>query len=106
MPYKNIEDKKRYEEKFYQERKNFIKEYKLSRGCELCGYDKHDKALCFDHIDPQTKHLKYSYKSLLRWKEDVLMEELQKCRVLCANCHNIETHEKGHSSLVGKKQSL
>lgn len=93
------EDFKKWKHDRHTEGREFINEYKMSRGCEFCGYKKHPQALCFDHIDPKTKHKKYSSKQLTRWGHDALMEELAKCRVLCMNCHSIHSYESGHHNL-------
>lgn len=59
--------------------------------CELCGYNKNVRALSFHHVDPTQKDFnisgKYSYSL------DKLKEEVDKCQLLCHNCHN-EVHDK------------
>ena len=86
-----------YSQERYNARRIFVDNYKLEIGCEFCGFNEHAVALEFDHIDPKTK--KYSIGSQLismSWK--ALHEEIAKCRVLCANCHQIHTHESHHYS--------
>jgi hypothetical protein len=62
--------------------------------CKLCGYDKCHNALEFHHLDPTIKE--ESPSSLrqvtdeLRWKS-----ELEKCILLCSNCHR-EVHAGLH----------
>lgn len=70
-----------------------LAQYKTERGCERCGYDTHDVALHFDHIDRATKSFMIAQNTGRSWKK--LMEEVAKCRVLCANCHAIKTYECG-----------
>lgn len=82
-----------------KERREHIDNIKLSQGCQICGYNTHPQALSFDHIDPFTKRSDYSAKNLTRWSDAILAEELTKCRVLCLNCHMVETAINGHSSL-------
>ena len=94
--FKDKEQFKEYKKDKFLDRRKYLNEYKSSRGCQLCGYNKHPQALCFDHIDPQTKHPKYNAKQLTRWGMDILSEELSKCRVLCHNCHAIHTFESDH----------
>lgn len=65
----------------------------------MCGYNQHPQALSFDHIDPKTKHEKYSSRQLTKWGIKTLLEELKKCRVLCHNCHAIHTYESGHHNI-------
>jgi len=64
---------------------------KLERGCEHCGYREDARALQFDHIDPATKSFTIGSSSHLAWER--VVAEIAKCRVLCANCHMIKTHE-------------
>ena len=58
--------------------------------CERCGYDRCTEALDFHHNDPTKKDFGVSSKGYTRsWKR--VQEELDKCVMLCANCHR-ETH--------------
>jgi PHP family Zn ribbon phosphoesterase len=60
-------------------------EYKGS-CCSICGYNKCVAALEFHHTDPSEKDFGISAKGLTRsW--DKLKEELDKCILVCANCH-------------------
>lgn len=54
--------------------------------CELCGYNKFVGALDFHHKDPKTKEFSISSKGYTRsWGK--VKEELDKCVLLCSNCH-------------------
>ena len=79
-----------------KERRKLIDAIKLEQGCLLCGYNKHPVALDFDHINPIEKSFtigtKYSSVS-----EELLLNEIKKCRVLCANCHRVETLKNKHN---------
>lgn len=55
----------------------------LGGECENCGYKKNADALDFHHKDPSTKE--DNYRSRVGWKR--LKKELDKCMLLCANCH-------------------
>lgn len=54
--------------------------------CKVCGYNKYQGALQFHHINPKEKSFgiaqKYQSYSLER-----LVEEANKCILVCANCH-------------------
>ena len=63
-------------------------EYKGGK-CEYCGYNKYRGALEFHHIDPSQK----DPTGLRKWKKEHLFAELDKCVLLCANCHR-EEHAK------------
>ena len=72
-----------------------LKEMKLERGCEICGFGRHKFPkkyreqiaiiLEFDHIDPKTKSHNICDIGHGSWQ--VIEEELSKCRVLCKPCH-------------------
>jgi hypothetical protein len=71
-------------------------EYKNS-CCEFCGYDKDITALDFHHLDPSQKEISPSNLHYKSW--DYAKQELDKCIVLCSNCHREE-----HFRLDNKKQ--
>jgi 5-methylcytosine-specific restriction endonuclease McrA/predicted transcriptional regulator len=58
--------------------------------CERCGYDKTYEALQFHHINPSEKDFTISGKS---YSLERLKKEVDKCIMVCANCH-IEIHEE------------
>lgn len=59
--------------------------YKGSK-CQCCGYDKCMQALEFHHIDPTQKDFGLGAKGYTRsWDKN--KEELDKCVMVCANCH-------------------
>ena len=61
----------------------------LGGKCSVCGYDKCIWALEFHHTDPSEKDFGISEYSNLAWHK--IKEELNKCVLLCSNCHK-ETH--------------
>ncbi len=66
-------------------------EYKGGK-CEICGYDRCIEALEFHHKNTSSKDFGISAKGYTRsWKK--VMEELDKCVIVCANCHR-ELHVK------------
>jgi predicted HNH restriction endonuclease len=71
-----------------RERKQEAIEYKGNK-CQLCGYDKYKGALEFHHIDPTKKDFALSAGRLTSLEK--LKPELDKCVLLCANCHR-EVH--------------
>lgn len=62
-------------------------EYKGGK-CKNCGYNKCPEALTFHHLDPSQKDFTISGKS---WSFERLQKEVDKCILVCANCH-IEVH--------------
>lgn len=69
-------------------------EEKLSRGCNNCGYDEHPVALSWHHVNPDEKEWNVSTMINRNHCNDKIQKEVDKCEVLCTNCHKIETH--GH----------
>ena len=66
-------------------------EYKGGK-CENCGYSKCVGALEFHHLDQKEKDFSISHVKSYTF-DDVIKKELDKCILLCANCHR-EEHEK------------
>jgi len=58
-------------------------------GCLHCGYNKHPCAIDFHHRDPKTKVYLLSQISMHTKDIDIIKREIDKCDVLCANCHRI-----------------
>ena len=73
-------------------RQRWLNLYKTNKGCELCGYKAHGVALDFDHLGPSEKEFNPSSRSM-NIKLKRLFNEIRKCRILCANCHRIETYK-------------
>lgn len=54
--------------------------------CHVCGYSKYIGALDFHHLNEKTKGFDLSTRGLTRsWKK--IKEEVNKCILVCANCH-------------------
>lgn len=67
----------------------------LARGgkCEKCGYDKNMAALEFHHINPDEKEFQIDMRHFSNNSLEKLQTELDKCILLCANCHREEHNE-------------
>ena len=61
--------------------------------CSACGYDKSYSALCFHHIEPDSKSFNISGTNLTKINRAKLEAEADKCEVYCSNCH-FELHDK------------
>lgn len=75
------------------ERRIKIKEKSLEfKGgkCEICGYSKSKRALSFHHVNGK-KEFSLSGSHCRKWES--IVAELNKCMLVCANCH-MELHEK------------
>lgn len=71
-------------------------QYKKEFCCSTCGYDKNICALDFHHVDPSEKEFTISARKS-NSINDSLKKELDKCIVLCANCHReLHSLEEGY----------
>lgn len=66
-------------------------EYKGGK-CEYCGYNKYDGALDFHHKNPELKEFTLAHARLTSFSNKIKFE-LDKCLLLCSNCHR-EEHGK------------
>lgn len=57
----------------------------LGGACASCGYSKCPKAMTFHHREPADKGFTISTKLDYSWA--ILQPELDKCELLCFNCH-------------------
>ena len=80
----------------------FLQQYKMEKCCSVCGYNEIPQALEFDHIDRSKK--KFGMNKAYKYKWSTIMEELEKCVILCANCHRKKTVEdKDYLNNVNKE---
>ena len=78
-----------------QKHRDKIDAIKLEAGCMDCGYNSHSCALDFDHRDPTSKLFTISNGSSKHWT--FIQEEIDKCDIVCANCHRVRTKERSQS---------
>jgi len=66
---------------------------KTLEGCKDCGYKESPYALQFDHIEDNKKA---SVSNLIRsdYAWETIKKEMDKCEVVCANCHAVRTHAR------------
>ncbi len=65
-------------------------QYFKTHPCIECG-EGNPLVLEFDHLDPGTKTSSVSTLTRGEYSWDRVLEEIKKCRVLCANCHRVRT---------------
>jgi L-lysine 2,3-aminomutase len=68
-------------------------EYKKTLKCSLCPED-HPAALDFHHLDPSKKELSVTVAVSHGWSRERLLKEIEKCQVLCSNCHRKLHYDK------------
>jgi hypothetical protein len=77
---------------FRQRRLALIGAIKLERGCMDCGYRAHVEALDFDHRPGEEKLFNIGNDPRRLWA--AILAEIEKCDVVCANCHRVRTAER------------
>ena len=78
----------------------WIKE-RLGNKCARCGCTVN---LQIDHKDPCTK--KFEVKSRLSYKRVNLIEEVDKCQLLCKPCHKDKTYNEDWDLILKKKKEF
>jgi len=61
--------------------------------CQICGYKESLGALSFHHIKRKDKSFSIANARQINW--ELIKKELDKCALLCANCHS-EVHDGKH----------
>lgn len=94
-PKEDLEEKRRKSVISVSNRRRKVKEelVKYKGGCcERCGYNKYIGALEFHHKEPSQKDFSVANKGATK-SLDFLKTEVDKCMLVCANCHR-EIHEE------------
>ena len=102
MPYKDIEKQKEAQARYYRENKVklqnlkrertnklrlYIQEIKSNTPCTDCGIQYPSYIMDFDHI-PERGKKEYDISNLKLFSSiEVLKQEIEKCEVVCSNCH-------------------
>ncbi len=69
----------------------------LSKGgkCEKCGYSSNLACFEFHHLDPSQKDFNLDVRSLSNRSFEKSLSEVEKCQLLCANCHREAHNPRG-----------
>jgi len=70
----------------------------LGGKCERCGWSGNQAALQFHHKDSTEKEFAIGNAANKSW--DFIKKEMQKCILLCANCHMIEHSTKNDRNFL------
>lgn len=100
-PAKRREYQRKYQAKWYaankdkqlesnkaikQRYKQWWREFKSSLSCSRCG-ENHPATLDFHHSDPSEKEFDIHSAVSRGWGKQRILDEIERCEVLCANCH-------------------
>jgi len=89
--YRNKEKQKRYRDQRTKEIRLWYTELKSGLKCNRCPED-HIATLQFHHIDPSQKDAVLARVVSNGWSKKKILKEIEKCEILCANCHAKEHH--------------
>lgn len=67
--------------------------YLKNQKCKVCG-ENDIRVLEFDHIDETTKLFSISQGISKGYSWELILQEINKCQILCANCHKKRTAEQ------------
>lgn len=75
--------------------------------CQICGYKKNIRCLCFHHKIPADKKFLLNVKGIVGKKWEDVVIEAQKCQLLCMNCHGeVEDEKLSFSSIDSCKDII
>lgn len=80
--------KERNKASIIKQRQDYIWNILTASECKVCGLDD-PLVLEFDHRDPKTKV--YNVTDMYQLSESKIQAEIDKCDILCANCHRRRT---------------
>ena len=112
MPFKDIEKRKAYQrikaKQYYEANKEKVKAssklskergradfqiFKSSLSCTRCG-ENHPATLDFHHLIPHPDNQKINVLTKSGAYTKAIQEIMDKCIVLCANCHRVHHHDE------------
>jgi hypothetical protein len=71
--------------------KKRLTEIKQSNGCADCG-ENNPIVLDFDHLKDKKYNISRMIHDGFSWRS--IKKEIEKCQVVCANCHRIRTYNR------------
>lgn len=87
-----------------QKMRAFLAHLKVERGCAVCGYNKFSGSLHFDHLNSDEKRFCIGAAASRGMK--TVIAEIEKCQLLCVNCHSIRTQLRRESVVVYRPKIL
>ena len=79
----------------------FIKQSKEGKACSVCGFN---DPICLDfhHTNPKEKDAVIAQAPTRGWSVARIQREMDKCIILCANCHRKEEYRLRLGSSTGR----
>ncbi len=91
-PRLHIKNVRQNKAKYVAKRKEQLIAYLLEHPCVDCG-NTDIRVLEFDHLRDKERNISKMLATGCGW--DRISAEIEKCEVVCANCHRIRTGERG-----------
>ena len=91
--------------KFSDANRAMLKTYVIeakSRPCADCGNSFHHCVMDFDHLNDKLENVADMVKKSVGIKK--LKTEMDKCEVVCANCHRLRTWKRRQQGLVSSSK--
>ena len=91
-PPNRVEYKRNWRKKQRAHNSKWISELKESLPCVDCGGLFSAECMDFDHIEDNKKH---NIATMVRsYSKDRVLKEIEKCELVCSNCHRIRTKNR------------
>jgi len=78
----------------YRKLKQLINDIKTSSPCFDCGQSYPPYVMDFDHVDPTNKLCNVSRMPSKFPCEEKILAEIEKCDLVCSNCHRVREHNR------------
>lgn len=96
MPFKNKQDLYASQQRHRERNMSLLYEYLKEKVCRDCGHQD-SRVFEFDHLPQFEKKFEIGKAvsgSTRSWK--LILTEIEKCEVVCANCHRIRSMIRGN----------
>jgi hypothetical protein len=87
MPYSNPNVQADWRRSYKRSNQDKINEIKSNNPCADCGGYFHFSVMDFDHLRDKRKGV----SRIKTWAWKRIQEEIDKCELVCANCHRLRT---------------
>jgi hypothetical protein len=95
--YKDVQTRRNWHNKRRANVVSKILELKISCGkCMYCEYDEHPEILQFHHRNPSDKRIALSGGSIGNYSWESIQKEIDKCDLICPNCHFYLHYKEAH----------
>ena len=91
MPRSNPIERNEYQRRRRDKRKDILIE-KFNNKCHDCGGSFHKCAYDFHHLNPLEKKFEIAPSLDRNWES--ILEEVEKCIMLCSNCHRVRHYNE------------